>query len=946
MKFLKGQKKTQLQKSYSPEGIRFNLKVDQPPAFPLNKNTPEILSKLLPEGELWAALDNLWSEDLVTTEKSGSWLIPWSIYERFDSEEDQGIFDLLRIPSPKELPLETSTSSYVGDPAFRIRVEARHPEYGPLRDGDPPRFGPVFFLGADVIIPLTKIQQELFDTAEGRNVQWNNLEDRMAYLAMTRAAAKNTRATLDGYLQNEEYEFASKASIDFREDSPDEITLIPHIKSMEAYGVKNGEDLLRGVPRRVLTKNDSTLKRKRLVLDKDLRQRMSRLPKDGKVTGTDVPRLVTNPEQILPEGFDLSLFSERVKGIQTKVYNSRPYIHVKRSHGGWFEGIPGIVLDDWSPAEDVNGGKYDTEKGPNGSPEISPDTYRELQSRSRENEDEYVKHGDAWIRIDPDQGERLDQALGKYEKQTDGSYKIPAGSILEIYENLELLEFVDPTSSTFDDLQLPGDLPEIDTPINFNGELFPFQLSGYRWLSRLSNHHIGGLLADEMGLGKTVQTIAHLLRIKETGEGGPHLIVMPKTLLENWRRELNEFSQGKLAVCIYGGDQRVMNPDYLKNFDVVLTTYDTLRREQAKLGTIDWNMVVCDEAQYAKNPTAQRTSAVKALKSKHRVALSGTPVENGLIEFWCIMDFVQPGLLGSWSDFRKKYERPIVEGEEKKREETINTLLAEIKGFYLRRLKSDNLKDLPSKNFNFRTTSLSDHQFHIYQEIARTGKAGGKGAALGAIQRLLMLCAHPLAVQAPSSGGQDVNNTSCPKLDETLTILSDVRNAEEKVIVFTDFKAIQRILQDAIRKKFGIWADIVNGEVSGNRQTIIDIFSEKEGFNVLILGHQVGGVGLNITAANHVIHYTRPWNPAKENQATDRVHRIGQTRPVTIYYPIVKDERFVTVEERLDELIRSKANLARDVLRPSSELKLKPENLLDCLNIDTSNGGAKESGDN
>lgn len=405
------------------------------------------------------------------------------------------------------------------------------------------------------------------------------------------------------------------------------------------------------------------------------------------------------------------------------------------------------------------------------------------------------------------------------------------------------------------------------------------------------------------------------------------------------------FSRGKLSVYLYGGGQRLLDPGLFDSFDVVLTTYDTLRREQAKLGTIDWDMVVCDEAQYAKNPTAQRTSAVKAMKSRHRVALTGTPVENGLIEFWCIMDFVQPGLLGSWSGFRKKYERPIVEGEEKEREETINSLLAEIKGFYLRRLKSDNLKDLPSKTSEFRMATLSDYQFHIYQEIARMGKTGGKGAALGAIQRLLILSAHPLAIQTPYTGGKDADEILCPKLDETLRILSDVRAAEEKAIVITDFKSVQRILQDAIRSKLGLWADIINGEVTGNRQTIIDIFSQKEGFNVIILGHQVGGVSLNITAANHVIHYTRPWNPAKENQATDRVHRIGQTRPVTIYYPIVKDERFVTVEERLDELIRSKADLARDVLRPSAEMKIKPEDLLDCLNIvdDAEQGGGESS---
>ena len=223
------------------------------------------------------------------------------------------------------------------------------------------------------------------------------------------------------------------------------------------------------------------------------------------------------------------------------------------------------------------------------------------------------------------------------------------------------------------------------------------------------------------------------------------------------------------------------------------------------------------------------------------------------------------------------------------------------------------------------------------------GKAGGKGAALAAIQKLLMLCAHPTAIKKHIDYTHISVDAACPKLEETIKILSEIKKVSEKVIIFTDFKAIQRILQDRIRQDFGLWPDIINGEITTNRQHIIDIFSEKEGFNILILGHQVGGVGLNITAANHVIHYTRPWNPAKENQATDRVPRIGQSKSVYIYYPIVRDDRFVTVEARLDELIHSKGDLARDVLRPTAALKINPEELMDCLN--TENGDQRASSD-
>jgi SNF2 family DNA or RNA helicase len=433
-----------------------------------------------------------------------------------------------------------------------------------------------------------------------------------------------------------------------------------------------------------------------------------------------------------------------------------------------------------------------------------------------------------------------------------------------------------------------------------------------------------------MGLGKTVQVIAHMLRLKDSGTLGPHLVVVPKTLVENWGREIRKFSNNLLAVFVYDGVTRWPGKGDFAGIDVVLTTYDTLRRDQARLATVDWDMVVCDEAQYAKNPTAQRTSAVKALKSRHRSALTGTPVENGLIEFWCIMDFVQPGLLGSWADFRTNYERPIIAADAERRDELVNKLLGEIRGHYLRRLKSDILKDLPPKHYHFKPVALEERQYELYREIARRAKIGGRGAALGAIQQLLMLCAHPAAVGSAQVFAP-FPEYQFPKINETIGILEDIRSANEKVVIFTDFKEIQRQLQDAIRKKFGIWPDIINGEMTHNRQVVIDMFSEKPGFNVLILGHQVGGVGLNITAANHVIHYTRPWNPAKENQATDRTHRIGQTKPVNVYYLIVKDERFTTVEVRLDELIRSKEDLARDVLRPSAEMKVQIEDFLDCL---------------
>ncbi len=923
MKLFRLQRKNIVERQFSENGINYNFKGDAAVSFPLNSNSSDVLSKLLSQGGLWSALDVLWADELVESIDQNAWRIPFSVYDQIELLEDDTFFDTLLIPKPEPLKIEAKSIANVGHPDFRIHIEATHPEQGPLRENDPKRFDRVFFLSQDCIVPLTREQANLYNTALGEGIDWINIEQRMSYLASTKDAAKKADASIDSYLENEDYEFRNEADLDLREISSEQLQIVPQIQGLDDYHI-NAEELLNGQVRGVVSKPLSPSKRNRMVLSKTLRENIEKLPKKGMITGVKVPKLLTQPETIIPEGFDLSLFSKRVKGIQTKVYNSRPYIHVGKNRGGWFEGIPGIEMEDWSPApegeSEGRGGIYGTKP-----PNLSEDTYRELSRRAKESGEEYVLHEGNWIRIDPEISQRFNDTLNELEEQS-GVYRIPAGSVLEIYQNLELLEFIDTQSFSKDDSNLPDDIPQIDPPDSFNGQLYPHQLYGYKWLHRLSNKFIGGLLADDMGLGKTIQVIAHMLKLREVGISGPHLVVIPKTLMANWLREIHQFSSGTLTAYSFDGPQRHIDASMLNQFNIVLVTYDTLRRDQARLATVDWHMVICDEAQYAKNPTTQRTCAVKALKSKHRAALTGTPVENGLIEFWCIMDFVQPGLLGSWRDFRNEFERPIIDSEGNERDNKIQELLTKIKGYYLRRLKDETI-DLPDKSVQIIETKLSEDQARLYRMIAVNAKAGGRGAMLGAIQKLLMLCAH----QSTFDQTFNINDAECPKLDTVINLLLSIKEMNEKAIIFTDFKIVQRVLQGRIRQAVGIWPDIINGEITSNRQKIIDIFSEKEGFNAIILGHQVAGVGLNITAANHVIHYTRPWNPAKENQATDRVHRIGQKKPVTVYYPIVRDARFKTVEDRLDELIRSKAQLARDVLRPTKEMQVKAEELFDCV---------------
>jgi hypothetical protein len=926
MRILRKKENGRLNFSFSESGIEYTFTGKIRPVLPMNANPSDTLAKLLPQGELWSALDGLWAEGLIEERQAQRWHIPYSVYDFIDREDDPSLCEALQIPKPTQLTIEARSISNVGKADFRIQVEATHSDIGPLRENDPLRSGRAFVWSENKIIPLTLEQAALFDTAQGLDVDWNSLEERMNYLASVKNAAEAAGATIDQYLEGENYDLRTEAELDLKDNGPEELQLIPKIENLDDYGFQ-GNSLLEGSVPAVISKPDGGFRRRRMVLAKPLRDRLEKLPKGGKVIGADVPKLLTQPEAIIPDEFDLSLFSERVKGIRTKVYNSRPYIHVGQNRGGWFEGIPGVELEDWSPAIDSTVLSENEEfegklKG------LSEETYKELARRAKESGSEYVLHDGNWVRIDTQKADKFEKALEKFESENN-LYRIPAGSILEIYENIDILEFVDKKRVQIGEELLPEDLPEISQPKWFNGQLFPYQLSGYKWLHRLSNYMTGGLLADEMGLGKTIQIIAHFIKLKEINVERPHLVIVPKTLLENWQREIDQFSSGKLACFVYGGSKRYLEPSFLKGFDVVLTTYDTLRRDQAMLATVDWNMVVCDEAQYAKNPTTQRTCAVKALKSKHRAALTGTPVENGLIEFWCIMDFVQPGLLGSWADFRREFERPIIESDENDRDAKISVLLEKVKGNYLRRMK-DSVLNLPEKKIQIINAELSEIQFQLYQDIARAAKTGGRGAKLAAISKLLMLCAHPATAKNCKTNDM-ATEKNFPKIEKTIATLETIRELGEKAIVFTDFKTIQRVLQNSIRKRLGVWPDIINGEITSNRQRIIDIFSEKPGFNVIILGHQVAGVGLNITAANHVIHYTRPWNPAKENQATDRVHRIGQNKSVTVYYPIIRDDRFKTVEERLDELIRSKEKLARDVLRPTMEMQVKSDELFDCL---------------
>ena len=494
---------------------------------------------------------------------------------------------------------------------------------------------------------------------------------------------------------------------------------------------------------------------------------------------------------------------------------------------------------------------------------------------------------------------------------------------------------------------------KVDLPTSLNAALLKHQKIGVAWLQHLWRHSPGfargGLLADDMGLGKTLQLLTFLAQaFADTPDLPPALVVAPVALLDNWKKEIERFfAPGTFRVLtLYDrelkarrvtreeidqqlrgeGLTRFLRPDWRGNAQLVLTTYETLRDYEFSLAREAWSVMVCDEAQKIKSPAALVTQAAKSMKARFKIAATGTPVENSLTDLWCLFDFIQPGLLGALNDFGRKYKRPIEAKTEKERA-ALEELQALFAPQLLRRTK-DEVINLPAKTEapDCRALPISNVQRRLYAEALAAHRAKIDAsdptkvgqAMLGMLHHLRVLCAHPVPMGQVADISQplwDARATS-PKLAWLLKTLDGIKCQGEKAIVFTELRDIQRVLQHYIGEHLGVRPVIVNGDThtrpdkAASRQNLIDAFQKKPGFDVIILSTQAVGFGLNIQAANHVIHYTRPWNPAKEDQATDRAYRIGQDKAVTVYYPTVHTNDFVTFEKRLDQLLTEKRELA------------------------------------
>lgn len=498
------------------------------------------------------------------------------------------------------------------------------------------------------------------------------------------------------------------------------------------------------------------------------------------------------------------------------------------------------------------------------------------------------------------------------------------GEILEI----EVPEEVDKLSEKIKNVDR---IPAAPLPDGLLATLREYQLDGYNWLQFLRSYGLNGILADDMGLGKTLQTLAHILAEKESGrnEGLPSLVVAPTSVVENWKREAEKFAPS-LSVLILQGGNRSAKFSQISRSDIVMTSYALLHRDLEVFLDHSFHLIALDEAQHIKNPAAQVSQAVRQLNASHRICLSGTPIENNLGELWSLMNFLMPGMLGTQESFRESYQTPIERNGNKSKAAELSRRLGPL---ILRRTKSNVAKELPPKTEIVHTIEMSGEQKDLYETVRSTMDKRVRQALaiqgnesqivfLDALLKLRQICCHPSLLKDQSSTAESA------KFEYLVELLDTLRQEKHRVLIFSQFTSMLSLIEAHLEEQ-GCEYLKLTGETK-NRQELVERFQGGEG-EVFLISLKAGGTGLTLTGADNVIHYDPWWNPAVEDQATDRAYRIGQDKPVFVHKLICKN----TVEERIKQMQGKKSDLAGDLLSGATQgLRLTDELFLDLLGTD------------
>ncbi|MET0155205.1 MAG: SNF2-related protein [Rickettsiales bacterium] len=476
----------------------------------------------------------------------------------------------------------------------------------------------------------------------------------------------------------------------------------------------------------------------------------------------------------------------------------------------------------------------------------------------------------------------------------------------------------------------------------------PHQKIGFDWLcERYRSGSRGALLADDMGLGKTWQALAFMAWLRQGMQEGavhrsPILIVAPTGLLRNWQKEITDHLKDGIGdtISAYAADiapyrhgsagEYYLDTKRLQASDLILTTYETLNNYQVSFAAISCAAVIFDEMQKVKNPASQITGAANSLKADFWIGMTGTPVENRLCDLWCITDILQPGWLGSVKDFSRRFEKPLAESSGHEQLEELNELItrenADAPAYMLRRMKEDELEGLPKKHIHTRAEPMASIQAAAYSAAVERAQTDDRpGSMLRALHDMRAISLHPDYRRTERYADDEAFIASSARVKTCFKIMEEIRRKNEKALIFVEYDCWHQrdFLPAMLKRRFGLaeMPMIINGGVQGaERQARVERFQNREeGFDVMLISPKAGGVGLTLTAANHVIHLTRWWNPAVEDQATDRVYRIGQKREVHVYYPMAIHPSLDSFDSCLHELLESKRRLSRKTLLPATE---------------------------
>lgn len=869
--------------------------------------------------------------------------------------------ELLTLPPIFPYPLFVGKEGLPQNNSFRLKVNFQK------ADG-------TYFMNPEVIgsyvaiLPgcgymCSEAQYAILKSASSCNAEIGRLKERekilacsLRYVALIKENAKKIDARLDPFLEKIDVVAPDYLSISVEEDTDGTYYASPVILNADGspYGEKDASEFGRKF------KNGSKAQRSYMgkdrtyyVFDQEQQDGLQQIKKARKLTKEQAKTLLLSPQSVFtgaPFRFDRSEYSDRVLDYGAFIAKNYPYL--KGIEGGWLpeEGSVG--------REDLDGiDEFD-------EPEVTEENVailKELIENALANGKSSISYQEKTYKLT---SAFIEKVMGKDDvtDSTGGSAdgekpKEDKGNLIS-EENAESVGYEQANEQRRQKRRearfqkLGADLSMEQVLSGFKDSVVPFsyQKEGIRWMAQnWKAGYQGVLLADDMGLGKTMQVLGLISGVKNAyGEKDMNsvLVVAPVSLLANWESEFIHFVKEGIfeeIVPLYGNSFRDFKRGHDLRLDfspvaknrIVLTSYETLRNYDISFGCIDWSFMVLDEAQKIKNPAALITNAVKSMKYDFAIAITGTPVENAWVDLWSIMDFVEPGRLRDLKNFCNTYQNQLkkLQGDMAGQEALGKKLEQELQPIFLRRQKTDYLEGLPHKEVIPKPVLMPPVQREAYEKIIAVAKKGKKKDILQVIAMLrdTSLCPH-LTSYADSTFENmsvDVFFNMSARLKATFQTLVNIKARKEKVLIFVTSRKMQRILKRFLEKAFGISIQPpINGELIGlKRQQIVDAFNQKEGFAILILSAEAGGVGFNITAANHVIHLSRCWNPAKEDQATDRVYRIGQEKEVHVYLPIAQYEGGDSFDVKLDQLLQYKRSLSQSVIFPTADTEVDGQDM-------------------